>query len=332
MSIQNHKFSIVVPVYNVEKYLQNCIDNILAQTYENFELILVNDGSTDGCLDICKQNAIHDKRIVLISQTNQGLLTARRVGIRQASGDYIVHIDSDDYCDSSLLETINDRIIETDADLILYGYNLVDELFNVKKTVLLSTYLDCLENVSKEQLIEAMIDTTELNNIWIKCAKRSIVDVDNDYRVYGRLMMGEDVLQSMSLIENACRIVGIDEPLYYYRITPGSMSRKIQKEYIFHYLAVRERFFSSLTNVSVNSTIKQKFYYSYYHGLTRYMIKCSLVCGHKEYDSLIDSVNEREIKEENSYKKFKTIVDKLAYGLCKRKAYRLCRFIAGKYF
>ena len=332
MNIRSHKFSIVVPVYNVEKYLQNCIDSILAQTYENFELILVNDGSTDGCLNICNNNASHDKRIVLINQTNQGLLAARRVGIRHASGDYIVHIDSDDYCDRSLLETINNRILETNADLILYGYNLVDDLFNVKKTVLLSTYLDCLENVSKERLIEVMIDTTELNNIWIKCAKRSIVDVDNDYRVYGRLMMGEDVLQSMSLIENACRIVGIDEPLYCYRITQGSMSRKIQKEYIFHYLAVRERFFSSLTNVSVNSTIKQKFYYSYYHGLTRYMIKCSLVCGQKEYDSLIDSVNEREIKKENSYRKFKTIVDKLAYGLCKRKAYRLCRFIAGNYF
>ena len=100
------KISVVVPVYNVEKYLKECIDSIINQTLEDIEIICVNDGSTDSSLEILNNFAEQDNRIKVITQSNQGLSAARNTGIKYANGEYISFIDSDDYIDTSLYETL----------------------------------------------------------------------------------------------------------------------------------------------------------------------------------------------------------------------------------
>lgn len=100
------KYSFIVPVYNTEKYLRKCIDSILNQTYDNFELIIVNDGSTDNSKNII--NEYKDKRIILLEQKNQGLSAARNNGVKHAIGDYIIFVDSDDYIEKDLLKNIKD--------------------------------------------------------------------------------------------------------------------------------------------------------------------------------------------------------------------------------
>ena len=100
------KFSVVVPIYNVEKYLNKCVESILNQTYKDFELILVDDGSPDHCPEICDEYAERDARVRVIHKENEGLVAARNTGIKEAKGEYICYVDGDDWIANNLLETV----------------------------------------------------------------------------------------------------------------------------------------------------------------------------------------------------------------------------------
>ena len=115
--------SIIVPVYNTEMYVSKCIESILSQTYKNFELILVNDGSTDNSIFICNSYAIKDNRVNLINKENEGVSKARNTGIENATGKYITFVDSDDYISPNYLEVLINSIEETKADLAICNYN-----------------------------------------------------------------------------------------------------------------------------------------------------------------------------------------------------------------
>ena len=117
--------SIIVPVYNVEKYLNKCVDSILGQTFEEFELILVNDGSTDGSPSICRDYAGKDERVRYLTQENMGPGRARNVGIEAAAGKYILFVDSDDYIAVDMVEILYRNITASDADMATCGlYNV----------------------------------------------------------------------------------------------------------------------------------------------------------------------------------------------------------------
>lgn len=322
-------FSVIVPIYNVEKYLRICIDSILNQTYPNFELILVNDGSTDNCGKICEEYRTKDARIVLINQENQGLLAARRVGLHHAGGDYIVHVDSDDYCSTTLLESLNKKIIETHCDLILYGYSFVDNCGNEIKKVQVDGLGSENEPVPKEILIEAMVNTFKYNSIWMKCAKRSIVDIDADYSRYGRLMMGEDVLQSMPLIENASSIGLVDMPLYMYRITTGSMSRRIQKEYIYHYLQVRKRVYETMNKCGcTDHSFMSDFFSHYHHGVAMYLLALTHVCSRTEFKTIVDDIKSKMLSDTEYDDLFLSALDRICFHIAMNKQYVLCKILA----
>ncbi len=119
--------SVIVPVYNVEKYLERCINSIANQTYKDIEIILVNDGSTDGSLEICRKYAAADNRIQVIDKPNGGLSSARNAGIAVAKGEYIGFVDSDDYIRPDMYEKLYSRITAAEADIAVCGYRWVDE-------------------------------------------------------------------------------------------------------------------------------------------------------------------------------------------------------------
>ena len=123
----NELVTIVVPIYNVEKYLKKCIESILNQTYKNLEIILVDDGSTDKCGKICDEYSLKDSRIKIIHKKNGGLSEARNYGIENANGNYITFIDSDDYLDGEFIENILKIALETKADLVISGLKNVYE-------------------------------------------------------------------------------------------------------------------------------------------------------------------------------------------------------------
>lgn len=329
-------FSIIVPIYNVQKYLKRCIESILNQSYIHFELILVNDGSTDSCLQICESYMKKDGRIKLINQTNKGLLLARRVGLQVARGEYILHVDSDDMCEKDMLYNLKKSIEKTNADLIMFNYKTIDLNDKVIKEYTIFSENE-KENLTKESLLKIMVDSTKINTLWIKCARRKIVDVNEDYSKYHRLMMGEDVLQSLPIIEQASRITYIDQSLYLYRVNPNGMSRKVRKEYLFDFLNVRLRFLLTLLKLNANNETIMLFYNKYYHSLVNYKLKITLVCSNsEEYAELLreGDVKEEEIKNiynKNVNKRSVSITDQIINNICCHSFY-LAKLIAKAYY
>ena len=131
-----HKLSIIVPVYNAKKYLKKCIDSILKQTYTDFELILIDDGSTDNSGEICDEYAKANSNIRVIHKENEGLVAARKTGLQNALGEYIGFVDSDDYIDEGMYETLMKPIEKNNADISIGGLvsvnenGVLNELFN----------------------------------------------------------------------------------------------------------------------------------------------------------------------------------------------------------
>jgi len=122
--------SIIVPVYKVEQYLHRCVDSILSQTYDNFELILIDDGSPDGCPAICDEYTKNDSRVHVIHQVNQGLAEVRNVGVKQAHGEYIAFIDSDDFVSPNYIETLYSGVVDYDADISICSFSKVRSISN----------------------------------------------------------------------------------------------------------------------------------------------------------------------------------------------------------
>ena len=126
------KISIIVPIYNVEKYLEKCIKSILSQTYKNLEIILVDDGSPDKCGMICDKYKEIDDRIIVIHQENKGLSGARNTGLKNANGKYVCFIDSDDYINEHMIETLYENLIKTGSDISICDFFQVKENENIK--------------------------------------------------------------------------------------------------------------------------------------------------------------------------------------------------------
>ena len=130
-------FSVIVPVYNVEKYLPRCIDSVLSQSFSDFELILVDDGSPDSCGEICDDYKIKDNRIKVIHKENGGLAGARRSGIKIAQGDYVFNLDSDDLIENDTLECAYKIIRETNCEILSFSYKWVKNGRTIKMIALM---------------------------------------------------------------------------------------------------------------------------------------------------------------------------------------------------
>ena len=207
--------SVIVPVYNVESYVAECIESIQNQTYMNLEIILVDDGSKDMSGDICDQYAAYDERIKVIHQENGGLSAARNTGIEAANGDYISFVDSDDYIGLTLFEDMLQLLKEYDLDIIEFT------AFRDKSGDIIEGCNDGqLEIYSKEDALRlAMHDCFVA--AWSKLYKRSTI---GDVRFpVGRKF--EDTATSYLYVANANRVGHINRCYYYYRLNPNSITQ-----------------------------------------------------------------------------------------------------------
>lgn len=167
----NPLLSIIVPVYNVEQYLRKCIDSILSQTYTDFELILVDDGSTDNSGKICDEYALKDNRIIVLHKENGGVSSARNCGLDIAKGDYIAFADSDDYVDSKWLD--NFISVLKDEDIIVQGFVGVYDNKEVR------SYIPENNCGTNTKLIEKLIDNGVYGYLFVKLFNRSIIEVNH---------------------------------------------------------------------------------------------------------------------------------------------------------
>ncbi|WP_096156439.1 glycosyltransferase family 2 protein [Bacillus sp. FJAT-45066] len=257
-------FSILIPVYNVEKFLSQCIDSILEQTYQNFEVVLINDGSTDSSGFICSKYAEADKRIKVFNQENQGLLMSRRNAISKATGEYLLFLDSDDYWNNNLLEMVYSAIIKFNCDLVIFKYSRVSEknLF-IKEAHSVFHNEAIFDENNKEELFREILSSSELNNLVCKVVKHSIMD-EIDYRPFKGISSGEDLLQSVPLIVNSNKIVYLDKSLYNYRITSGSITTTVNKRFFKDVTIVRETVLTYLKKQKYDNEANNILFYNYY--------------------------------------------------------------------
>ena len=213
-----HKISVVVPVYNAEKYIERCIQSIVEQTYENWELVLVNDGSKDKSSYIISKWCKRDSRIKVLNQENSGPGIARNNGVKKAVGEYIVFVDADDYLDSTYFALLRERM--NDSDVVFIDVLQVDSEGNILRKELMSSY--------KKWNIERVLRAQMTGKIpWggvRKAVRRQLLIENNIY--YTNHKIGEEALYSMKILLSANKISFLDErPVYYYVNHEGSQSK-----------------------------------------------------------------------------------------------------------
>lgn len=230
------KFSILVPVYNVEKYLEQCVESLLNQTYKgDYEIILVDDGSTDSSGTLCDNYAkTHPDKIKVIHKKNEGLVSARQVGIENANAEYSLFVDSDDFAETNLLETVNDCINRNDnPDMVIYSFQYYSNQKTTNRKSTLASAETVFINDNKKDICEALISTSFITSLWSKALKTEILKKDpTDYSLYYDKNMAEDWFRSIHLLTAAEKIVYINEPLYNYRTNEVSISRSFRPETI----------------------------------------------------------------------------------------------------
>ena len=163
------KFSIIVPVYNVEKYLDKCLKSILNRTYDNYEVIIVNDGTTDNSQNIINKYVKKNKRFIGYQKENGGLSSARNYGLEKITGDYILFVDSDDYLEIELLEKLNLSLTKNKVDLIRFECNVVDEKGNTLFKPCSSSYT----NIDVEKVINELVAKEYFEPVWSYCYRSS---------------------------------------------------------------------------------------------------------------------------------------------------------------
>ena len=222
--------SIIVPIYNVDKYLERCIESILKQTYRVFELILVDDGSTDHSLDICKKFLKKDSRIKIIHKENEGLVSARKAGIKIASGDYIGYVDGDDWIEPDMYMHLINCMIKTGADMIESDYFIdIDD-----KKQRMESKLD-YGSYNLDEIVPIMLCDNKFNEYCLKpCLvtklfKREILR-DVQLSVNERISFGEDAAVLYPYVLKCKKIIIENYASYHYVQRKGSLSNKLHDD------------------------------------------------------------------------------------------------------
>lgn len=235
--------SVIVPIYRVEKYLPACIDSILNQTFTDFELILVDDGSPDRCPEICDETAKRDARVRAIHQANQGLSAARNAGIEVAHGAWLSFVDSDDYIAPDFLETLHDAAVRAGADCVLCGVQLTDEAGQK-----IGQPLSVADGVrTGRSILETLCRAPEITYLvaWNKLYRR---DVFQTLR-YPVGMQNEDTYLAAELFDTVQTVICVSKPMYFYRqradsimhtaVTTRNLDRMWAFEHCFAYFEAR---------------------------------------------------------------------------------------------
>ena len=199
--------SVIIPIYNVEKYLDKCVQSALAQTYQNLEIILVDDGSSDSSTEICYKYEKMDPRVKVVRKENGGMSDARNAGLAVAKGKYIQFVDSDDYMAENMIEIMHKNICEYDADISLCSHYIVTDRECVTDATGEKTVYTNVEAIE-----ELLLDTKIRSYVWNKMFKASLFE--NIKFPKGRIF--EDILITPKLFAEAKKLIFDDTPLYYY--------------------------------------------------------------------------------------------------------------------
>jgi glycosyltransferase EpsH len=299
------KVSIIVPIYNSELYVKACIDSLVKQTYQNIEIILIDDGSTDNSLKICKQ--YNDSRIKIFTQENLGVANSRNKGMELATGDYLMFVDADDWIEENTIELIMHKISLNDDDILFYNFfkdynnsekknRAYDENYNFKDHVILKKLK---ERIVAPFFKNKVVDESGLNYTWNKLIKREIIG-DTKFHMTNLKAYGEDMLFILELLNKTNKIRFYNEYLYHYRIHNESATFKFNDDI----MMVSEILSDKLNSFDINNqVIYSRIFYNLIKEMNLYIFNKKLNL------SLKKRINLLKIECKKTY--FKNAVEKL---------------------
>lgn len=230
--------SIIVPIYNVEEYINRCIDSLINQTLKDIEIILVDDESPDNCPIICDEYAIIDQRIKVIHKKNEGLGFARNSGLNIATGEYVAFVDSDDYVDTLMFEKLYATAKEYSLDTVYCGFSNVDynmkihEIKEVKELTIYDTP-DKIRNVLLDMIAcepSSKIERKYRMSVWHSIYSMNIIN-ENNIRFYSeREFISEDIIFDINYLMETKKIAFIPDSLYFYCFNNNSLTKTFRKD------------------------------------------------------------------------------------------------------
>lgn len=224
------KISVIIPIYNAQDSLARCLDSLLAQTLADFELLLINDGSQDDSAKICEDYAAHDGRIKVFHQENGGVSRARQKGLEQATGDYLIHVDADDWVSPQYLQLLYEEALRSGADIVLCDF---EEIY-LNKRVRNSA---APTSDQPEDLVYDLC-TRLYGSCWNKLVRRAIIE-EHKIGFPEGINIREDLLFNLQIAIHSKRIVYVPQVLYYYdqtqegSLTRGNNTLQVVESYLF---------------------------------------------------------------------------------------------------
>lgn len=258
------KISVIVPIYNMEKYLSRALDSIYSQTYHDLEILMVNDGSTDASEKICQEYCQKDSCFVYLKKENGGVSSARNLGLEKATGDYITFVDPDDYIAENMYEKMMTECEKHHADIVMCAYQITNgEQNNDQKH---NCHVECFDGQrAQERYFEGMYEATEMTVMWNKIFKAQ--NIKNVRFPVGRIQEDESV--TYKLLYQADKIVYLDVPFYFYYVRQdGYMNQKFNRQRFNLFQAYIERL--EFYEEKKEADLWKKLFFLYVHMLCQY--------------------------------------------------------------
>lgn len=289
--MKNDLISIIVPVFNSEQYLSKTIDSLLKQNYHNIEILLIDDGSTDNSLKICNKFALKDKRIVVIHSENKGVSNARNLGLIKANGEFIAFVDSDDYIEPNMIDTLYNLHLKTKSDITMCSISREDQNDIPFEKIIFPN-----KTYKKEEAIAELINDNIRDYLWNKLYKSKLFE-DIKFPI-GKIY--EDVLTLYKLFLKANHVSSTDLILYHY----------IDRN-------------NSIVN-SNNGKKAKSLYYAYKKKLTDLELKYPEFTDICRYQRIVHEINyfmEKSLEEKQNFKNLKNNIIKLKTTILLNKNY-----------
>lgn len=337
--MQEGMVSVILPVYNVEKYINRCIESIINQTYKNLEIILIDDGSTDSCPQICDEWGKRDNRIKVVHKKNSGLGMARNTGINNALGEYICFFDSDDYIAVNAIEKLYKVLKEYNADVVCFGFGNVDKNGNIRKLVPnIQKKLYKYDDVINEFLPELIAPNPKTKSkpkfrmsAWSAIYSMEVIRKSGWKFVSEREIISEDVYSLLILYKNVSSVAILPEPLYFYCENDASLTRK--------YTADRYNKIKYFYQETVKLCQKLNYNQDILHRVTKPYLAFTITALKQEIKSgkdklniyisiksIVDDTVLQEVLKNNKYDKV-SFTRKILFWAIRNKLYHICIFL-----
>lgn len=303
--MNNIEVSVIIPVYNVEMYIYRCIKQIINQSYKNIEIIIINDGTKDNSIDEIKEFLL-DSRVILINKKNEGLSAARNEGIKIAKGEYILHVDSDDFIDKFMIEKMINKAKKYKLDVVICDVNFYYEKNSKENMVLKDGEIKENEIIYNKKYLKKFFLGEGLPSVWNKMWRKDLY-IENEIWHPTNISYGEDGATMPKLILKSKRIGKINESLYYYCQRKNSMMNTNIN--IMSYLKV---YIKIITFLKKNKKLE---IYKKYMGIYKYTYVYIHLLRHTYWSSFV----QENIQFKILYKLFYKDLKKIELNLIKDK-------------